>query len=475
MTTPRAVADFDSASVVLGATAAALRGERFPGLGALPDRPLLAGTINAIPRRLRAAIYRWGGWREGMPAAKLGTIRAEEIAAWAVGEYARRPYPAVAIGSASGAVAHLCAALGVPWLPQTVLIPVRREAIDPDDPRRALAAGIGPARALLDANPELSVHHMHDPNHDRLMIPRMAHFRAKRLRLGDTYERFLRDVLAPGRTILLTECERRWPTTQVGERHVFQLGGLGGATDAEYLEGGPRVAAFLRQESSPRTRWEAPPPDGDRPEAEWGFAPELLADATAFARRHGYRLRRLRFVEPDDPSPLVADLYRWWLQRRGLPADRLLVESFVLLDPGWTLRAGAVPFWTLFGVEPSADRLEAYLDRAGPFAHLHLALNSHGVDSIGFAPIDRWRALLRRATAEGTFAGVDKGEYPHDFAIFVRFGRALARLPAPYPVPPPLTLHDVDTFLAEAGIRYPVRLEEVPPIPGRPADMAAVP
>jgi hypothetical protein len=91
MNTPRAVADFDSASVALGATAAALRGESFPGLGALPNNRLLAASINALPRRLRAAVYRWGGWREGVPAARLGTIRAEEIAAGAVGEHARRP------------------------------------------------------------------------------------------------------------------------------------------------------------------------------------------------------------------------------------------------------------------------------------------------------------------------------------------------------------------------------------------------
>ena len=117
-----------------------------------------------------------------MPTAKLGQVRAEELARWAVDQYPRRPYPAVALGSASGAIVHLSAALGIPWLPQTVLIPVRREWVDPDDARRAMAAGVEPARALLAANPELQVHHMHGPNHDRLMIPRMAHFRAKRLR-----------------------------------------------------------------------------------------------------------------------------------------------------------------------------------------------------------------------------------------------------------------------------------------------------
>ena len=171
MKTPRAVANFDSASVMLGATAAALRGESFPGLGALPSSAVVAAAVNVLPSGLRETIYRWGGWREGMPAAKPGRVRVEELARWAVDQYQRRPYPAVALGSASGAIVHLCAALGIPWLPQTLLIPVRRARVDPDDALRAMAVGIEPARALLGANPELQVHHMHDPNHERPMIP----------------------------------------------------------------------------------------------------------------------------------------------------------------------------------------------------------------------------------------------------------------------------------------------------------------
>ena len=61
MKTPRAVANFYSASVMLGATAAALRGESFPGLGALPNSVLVAAIVNALPPGPRETIYRWGG------------------------------------------------------------------------------------------------------------------------------------------------------------------------------------------------------------------------------------------------------------------------------------------------------------------------------------------------------------------------------------------------------------------------------
>ena len=50
----------------------------------------------------------------------------------------------------------------------------------------------------MQANPDLQLHHMHDANQDRLMVQRMTYFRIKRLRLGEAYERFLEECLAPG-------------------------------------------------------------------------------------------------------------------------------------------------------------------------------------------------------------------------------------------------------------------------------------
>lgn len=55
-------------------------------------------------------------------------------------------------------------------------------------------------------------------------------------------------------------------------------------------------------------------------------------------------MRRLIFTVPEDVSPLVADLYRWWYHARGVPGLRLLVDSFILMEPWWTPRTGSVPF-----------------------------------------------------------------------------------------------------------------------------------
>ena len=106
----------------------------------------------------------------------------------------------------------------------------------------------------------------------------------------------------------VSECRRTWPTTLVAERHIFQHGALGGATPEECLHGGPRVEDYLTRYRSHRRRWEPPEPDGDRPEAEWGFQPSLRADVVRVADRNGWTVRSIAFEEPEDPSGVVAHL-----------------------------------------------------------------------------------------------------------------------------------------------------------------------
>jgi hypothetical protein len=62
---------------------------------------------------------------------------------------------------------------------------------------------------------------MHDASQDRLMIQHMSYFRVKRLRLGETFERFIEERLAPNGTLFVLECDYSWPVTKVAERHFF--------------------------------------------------------------------------------------------------------------------------------------------------------------------------------------------------------------------------------------------------------------
>jgi hypothetical protein len=470
---PRFIAAFDSTSAMVRALGNYLHGKDFPGLGGTaPPSEFLAAAVNALPRAVREQLYIWSGWGEAIPVRRLGDVRAEEISRWVVNSYPKRLYPAAAIGSASGALVHLWAALGIPWLPQTFLVPVRRSGVPPDEPRKDLEWSRQHAWPLLEANPDIQLHHMHDPNQDRLMVQRMTYFRVKRLTLGEAYERFLKETLSPGGTLFLVECRRTWPTTKVAERFIFQFGALGGATPEEFHHGSDRVAAYLERYGSDRRRWDPPEPDGDRPEAEWGFEPALGQDVERFARERGYRLRRIVFEEPEHPSPLVADLYRWWYHERGYQPSRLLVESFIVLEPYWALRTGSVPFWMKFNMEPSLAWVHRFVDQAGPFDEIYLMLFAHGVDAVGLPGTEQWRSLIQRARRRGSFVGVDERRFPRDFGVYARYYPELKRkIPARYPIPGPLAQNQLEEFLTQAGGNYPVRWIEHPV--GAPSNLTA--
>jgi hypothetical protein len=429
------VADFDSASAMLRVLSRCLDGRDFEGMGIMgrPTR-LLARAVNVLPPALRAVVYAWSGWGQAIPARRLRDLRGDDLAEWVVGHYSRPRYPGLAIGSSNGGAVHLCAALGIPWLPQTLLVPVRRGGVAPGDAVRDLEWGREAAWPLLRNNPDLQLHHVHDPNQDELMIRHMTYFRLKRRSLGTAYREFL-GRLERGAPILLVECGQRWPVTRVGERHVFQCGAVGGMPASAYRGGGPDGT------------WRCPEPDAEAPEAEWGFERELAEDVARFADERGHPICRIVFERPEQLSLSVAELHRWWYRLNRLPVDRLLVETFILLEPFHARRGGWVPLWLTFNTEPDARTLEAHLDHAD-YDEIALTLFSHGADSLGLAPVDRWQRLLARARVRGWLAGADPKAFPRDFGTYARYSRSLARAGARWTAPS-LTVGELMAYTGE--------------------------
>src|SRR5256885_404703 len=167
---PPGLATFDSATAMLRATSAFLHGRDFPTLGEPRYLHPAAVAANWLPAHLRTLAFSLGGSLEGLAADNFGRVSAEEVATWMTEQYPRRRYPAAMIGSSNGALVHVCAALGIPWLPQTFLTLLRRRQTDPDDVEQAVADGIELGEGLARRNPGVSVHHMHDPVQDRVMI-----------------------------------------------------------------------------------------------------------------------------------------------------------------------------------------------------------------------------------------------------------------------------------------------------------------
>lgn len=106
-----------------------------------PVMKLVAVVVNALPKRPQEWVHRFSGALEALQPRRLREASVERIAEWLVEHYPKRKYPAVVIGASNGALVHLCAAFGMPWLPQTCLVPVTRWAADPDDAQAELEGG----------------------------------------------------------------------------------------------------------------------------------------------------------------------------------------------------------------------------------------------------------------------------------------------------------------------------------------------
>lgn len=151
----------------------------------------------------------------------------------------------------------------------------------------------------------------------------------------------------------------------------------------------------------------------------------LRKDTLRLAKDKGYNVQSAVFDEAEDFSPFVADLYRWWYQQRGIPANRLLVEMFFLIEPYWALRTGSVPFWLAFNAQGSATAVKRYLSQTNPFDEIYLLPFSNGVDGKGLATADDLRTILAHARQIEAFLGSEPSKCPFDFGIYARYEKAL--------------------------------------------------
>jgi hypothetical protein len=406
----QAVASFDSASVFLSSLARALEGRDFPHLGQARWKVPVVRASALLPLPLRRKAYALASGREGIRPEQLGAVDLEQVAAWLTSRYSPQAYPGVLIGSSNGALAHLAAACGIPWLPQTLLVPVRRPNADPQDVRSAFDFGNRHATRLLAANPAVQLHHMHDANQDALTASQMAYFRVKWHRLPHAYRAFLHERLQPGAPVIVVNDQSSWPVTRCGDRHVFQTGAMGGMSPADYL-------------SNP----DAPTADETAPEAEWGLA-EGLRDAVRESAPPDRPVLEIRYGHPQHPAAAVADTVRDWLRRRGEEGERLLVSSFIVHDPWRTIASASVPYWTFFPVRAAAADLADYLDRT-TYDRIDIMLFSHGTRSRGLAEASTWQDLADHARQLGRLLAVDVEKFPDDFPVFVRYAQALRSLP----------------------------------------------
>jgi len=213
--------------------------------------------------------------------------------------------------------------------------------------------------------------------------------------------------------------------------------------------------------------WNAPKPDGRSPEAEWGFVGSLRADLIEFARENGYKIKQISFKNPDDPSALVADLYRKWNRETlHIQYNSLMVSSFIFIEPWQTIRMGQIPFWTTFSVKQCVDSLRNHLtttkDKEEAYSKARSFLFSHGTESINIASLDDWKSLLQSQdllkapiSNDDVFVGVATNKYPKDFSCVVKYNPDMKqKISERYIMPPTMSVNFALDFIEKEGNKY---------------------
>jgi hypothetical protein len=170
---------------------------------------------------------------------------------------------------------------------------------------------------------------------------------------------FIRSRLDPGGAVCYLDCGAKWLRSRVGERSVFQVGGWGGISAQEFLEGSERLSRYCREARLPRCDWRLPGfPLEEGPESEWGCEPGLGEALQDFCLREGYRFIKISLPEPHDYSRLAFQAMARLLEEQGRTPGGVLVEMFSQFDVTAALQAGLLPLWLVFNTADSLAFLQ---------------------------------------------------------------------------------------------------------------------
>jgi hypothetical protein len=252
------------------------------------------------------------------------------------------------------------------------------------------------------------------------------HLRFKLLDLPPAYAGFIKSRLEPGGAVVYLEGGASWLRYQVGPRSVFQVGGWGGISTEEFLEGSDRIRIYARKAGLKFTDWKLKDyPLECGPESEWGSEPGLDAALEAFCKREGYRFVRIPLPHPNDFSRLAFAAARRLLEKEGRQPAGVLVEMFSQFDANAARQAGLLPLWLIFNTHDSLEYLKemrAQFPAGKPVFFSPLATFSVTPDLV---PWQDWEAAL--ADIEWINIGTRPSHYPADARALVKWVEPLRK------------------------------------------------
>lgn len=419
----------DSSAAQTRALAAALRGRHFDmfGLG-FPARSA-ARWISWAPKEAMLATARLAGGYAGIPPSAARAVDADEMARGAAALYPEREYGAIILGAPSGGISHIGAILDAPFLTTHFLL-CFRDLRNVDDVYTTVMRARRLALQIARNNPGLHVVAHYDPVHDRPVLVFINHLRAKLSALPRSYDSFISRRLRHDGALVLIRCNYPWLQYRIRPRVTFQVGGLGGIPDEEYLNGSSRVREYRERQGGLRTRdggWRL---KGSRypleklPESEWGGVPEFEESAIEYAREKGIPMLILTADHPEKYSELAFELHLEASRRDGVAPMFVFADCFNQLDPWANLRSRLLPLWLPYYCRSSFEFARRMLARLPADVQALLTMHPSLADPFDMAPLREWIELMTRGSAP-ILIGVDPERFPYDISYMVDFGKRI--------------------------------------------------
>ena len=417
-----------SSPIVTRAVAAGLRGEfcdnyEFPGW----QKALLIG-LGLFPQGLaRFAISRFQSF-SGLSPSVLDDFSMDELVHARLNDYAQTAgtYPVVTVGAAlGGATTYLSLALGGPFLPQTFVVTLKGGSMT-GKVNEYLQRSLKSALRIAKEYPGLMTIQHYDPVHDGWLTRFVNHLRFKLLDLPPAYVEFVKSKLEPGGTVVYFEGGASWQRFRVGPRSVFQVGGWGGISAEEYLEGSDRLVRYARRAGLKFTDWKLKDyPLEKGPESEWGSEPGMAEALEQFCRVEGYRFISIPLPNPNNFSQLAFSAAKKLLEKEGRQPTGTLVEMFSQFDANASFQSGLLPLWLIFNTQDCLEYLEKmskHFPTGQPVFFSPLATFSLTPDLV---PFQQWAAALSHFQMVNI--GTRSSHYPSDARALVKWADPLRK------------------------------------------------
>jgi hypothetical protein len=396
----------------------------------------------AVARKVRS---------QALDPALARHVTSEGLARQAVAHYTHAEghvgYPAIIVGAPNGGVAYLAALLGAAFLPSHFLLSFA-DRTDPDDVVTYYAHGSELINTILKSSPDLVAVNHYDPIHDRFLVAEVNHVRLKLQDMPQAYQQFISEHLAPGGTVFYADNQFEWLQYKINDQHMFQVGGLGGFTDKDFIMGSDVIDNWLEQQkSSHRGGWTLP----DRKpvmarESEWGTLPEFREAVEDFAYDGNYQFRALTMSYPDEFSALAYTAYLWESRLNEREPNGLLVECFSQINPTAALRADLLPLWIPFNTEDSLEFFEDMAPLVPRKLPVVMSLLPNFTKTTDLPPAQAWQDVAE-SIGPVQWIGTDPKRYPMDLAGMFNYVPALQQWVQQHPGQEPRPHMSPEEFL----------------------------